>query len=141
MIRRIFPLMVLVVTSTAVAQTAVDFTDVYFSPEDYRGQNLIVPDVWVGEMMRMDTDLADGYKFFLRLDDDQGNSVFGIGDAFTPVLSPQLAREWSALRLPSLTLWRSHVYGQLFQGDSRILFRITKIEILSTTGNVVQVIE
>lgn len=127
--------------SMASAQKAIDFFDVYSSPQSYLGQRIIFSRILAGEMQDGGGDFTPGYGFFLRLQDDAGNSVHTVGSRFTPVLSPQLAIQWRGVGAMPSTLLRSNIHGRLFQSGRWVLLEIIRIEILDTADGLPRVIE
>ena len=89
---------VMLVVVSLFAQNEVELVDALFFPEDYLDQDIVFQRVFAGDMYDMDMDSLGGRTFFLTLEDDNGNQIYGIGNAFAPVLPRSLARQWAEPR-------------------------------------------
>ncbi len=141
MLRKIVVVVLFGTVSTVSAQMRVNFTEAFFAPEDYLDQEVVFSRVFAGDMFNMNLESGGGDTFLLRIEDDVRNFVGGPGAPFVPILPERLARQWEALELGSVELRRSNVHGRLYRGEHWIILEINKIEMLSATGAVLDVID
>lgn len=132
---------IILVAGSVFAQNEVKLADALFFPEDYLDQRIVFRGVFAGDLFDVDRSTIGGRRFILTLEDDDNNQVDGVGTAFIPIMPRSLARQWADLGLRSLEMIRTNVYGLMYQGEYFIIFEIHRVETLSTSGNVLRVIE